>query len=167
MRYPYCFFAVVTILISGCTESTGSAQSTTAPAPTTQTASSLAGRWTGSANIAVNWTRQKQLPVQLEIAADGSLSGTVGDASLVNAKLSPSRGSLQRSLGWGRDYRIHGQLKGDLIKAETIRRDAVDIVFDQLDENTLVGGLTSSGTDFGGKESMKLAAGNMKLIRAD
>jgi hypothetical protein len=163
MRYPFCLLTL-SILIIGCT---APAETSPTTAPTTQKAYSLAGPWSGSATIVVNWTNQKQLLVKLKIAEDGSVSGTVGDASLVNAKLSPSRGSLQRSLGWGRDYRIHGQLRGDLVKAEAIRRDAVDIVFDRLDEQTLVGGLTSSGTEFGGKESMKLAAGKMTLIRGD
>jgi hypothetical protein len=157
---------IAAIMISGCAASAQTAP-TTAPVPTTQSAPGLAGRWTGSATIVVNWTRLKQLPVKLDIAEDGSVTGTVGDASLVNGRLRSSRGALQRSLGWGRDYRIHGQLQGDLIAAEKIRRDAVDVVFDQMDELTLVGGLTSSGTEFGGKESMKLAAGNMRLVAGD
>jgi hypothetical protein len=153
-------------MISCSSWSTGNAQPATAPA-TQETDASLAGRWNGSAGIVVNWTRQRKLTVQLDIAADGSVSGKVGDASLVNARLRPGRGSVQRSLGWGRDYRIHGQLEGDLIKAESIRRDAVDIVFDQTDPKTLTGGLTSSGSEFGGKDSMKLAAGSMRLTRED
>ena len=116
--------------------------------------------------MVVQWVQQKQLPVRLDIAADGTVSGNVGDATLVDAKLRSGRGSIERSLGWGRDYRIHGTLQGNLIDAEQIHRDAVDIVFDQQDQTTLTGGLTSSGSEIGAKESMKLTAGGMVLRRA-
>jgi len=96
------------------------------------------------------------------------VSGTVGDAQLQDATLAAGRGPVQRSLGWSRDYRVHGKLTGDVIGAEQIHRDSVDIVFDRAadDADAVVGGFNTSGTQFGGKDSMILAAGNMRLSRA-
>ena len=125
----------------------------------------LAGRWTGTSGVVVEWAKQKQLPVVLDIAPDGSVTGSVGDANLVNARLAKGRGAVQRSLGWARDFRVHGKLEGDLIATEGVRRDGVDIVFDRADDGTLVGGLTSSGSKVGGKDEMQLAAGKMVLRR--
>ena len=173
MRKILCSIA---ILLAGCNGVTpasapataDSAAATPAPAavaPASAPASPLAGSWSGSAKPVVNWVQKQDLAVRLEIAADGTVTGTIGDATLVDAKIRPGRGSIQKSLGWGRDFRIHGKLEGDLIKAEHIHRDAIDVVFNQIDDGTLKGGLTSSGSEFGGKSSMKLAAGNMTLQR--
>jgi hypothetical protein len=160
------FALALTILLlafSGCSQPPAS--SATRPA-TSSLAAPLAGHWTGSASVVVQWAQQKQLPIVLDIAPDGAVSGTVGDARLVDAKLASGRGDLGRALNFARDFRIHGRLEGDLIAAEKIRRDAVDIVFDRATDGTLVGGLTSSGSEFGGKTSMKLAAGKMVLKKS-
>ena len=136
----------------------------TGAAPATQPAS-LAGTWSGNANIVVQFVQQKRLAVRLVIAEDGSVSGSVGDATLVDAKLRPGRGGVQRSLGWGREYRIHGRLSGNLVAAENVRRDAVDILLDPASDGTLVGGLHSSGSKVGGKEKVIVSAGDLALRR--
>ncbi|HSV16718.1 MAG TPA: hypothetical protein VLI90_20805 [Tepidisphaeraceae bacterium] len=41
----------------------------------------------------------------------------------------------------------------------------MDIVFDRCDDNIVVGVLSSNGSEFGGKESMRLAAQKMTLRR--
>jgi hypothetical protein len=66
-------------------------------------------------------------------------------------------------MGWGRDFRIHGKLQGDLIAAEKVNRDAVDIVFDQAADGSLTGGLATSGWEVGGPDRMKVSAGKMVL----
>ena len=153
--------------------------STSGPAPSTahaaiqpttsaadkQVPDSVVGRWTGTADIVVSWTRQRKLPVQLDVAADGSVTGMVGDATLADAKLAVGRTPVERSLSWGRDWRVRGQLRGDIIAAEQIRRDAVNILFDQQDQDTLAGGLHSSGSKFGDRDSMVLSAGKIVLQR--
>ena len=110
------------------------------------------------AAIVVNWTKQKSLPLQLEIDSGGKVTGTVGDARLLDGKF------VSNALGSTR-FRVHGRLEGDLIDQENIRRDAVDILFNAADDGSLVGGLHSSGSKFGGKESMKLSATKMVLRR--
>jgi hypothetical protein len=181
--------AVALIALSGCRENSPAgandrrSDQDNAPAPTTTAAASahasaptsapagapaavdLTGVWTGQAHIVVQWAQQKQLPVRLQIAADKSVTGTIGDARLVNAKLTPGRGPTQRALGWGRDYRVDGKLQGDVIAAEQIHRDAVIVVFDRAADGTLVGGVNSSGSKFGGKDSMILTAQRMRLTR--
>jgi hypothetical protein len=166
---------VATTSAVSCSSRSPTSSPTTGPATTTAAAplraaatqpASLASTWTGSATIVVQFVRQKQLPVRLVIAADGSVTGTVGDATLANATLRPGRGGVERSLGWGRDYRIHGDLQGDLVATESVRRDGVDILFDAAPDGTLVGGIHSTGSKTGGKETMIVSAGNMTLRRS-
>jgi hypothetical protein len=152
------------IFLAGCSDSAATtkpaADASTSAAPKT---ADVVGKWTGTATIAVNWTKQRQLPVTLDIAADGSATGTVGDAKLVDAKLKPDRGELFRKLGWARDWMIEGKLEGDVIAAEQIHRDGATIVFDKKADGTLFGGVATTGNEVGGKESMKLTAGGMTL----
>lgn len=140
------------------------------PAPTVGTAmvasgkederAKLAGEWSGNAAIIVAWVKQKSLPLRLNIAADGTVTGSVGDAALRDAKF------ISNALGSTR-FRVHGRLEGNLVDAEEIRRDAVDILFNVADDGSLVGGLHSSGSKFGGSKSMKLSATKMVLKRAE
>jgi hypothetical protein len=54
----------------------------------------MIGTWSGDAQIIVNWTDQPSIHVRLEILADGSVSGKVGDAQLKNGRIARSAGSL-------------------------------------------------------------------------
>ena len=49
---------------------------TTTPVPVRGRVEPLVGRWTGDAQIVVQWADQKQLPIDLVIARDGTVSGT-------------------------------------------------------------------------------------------
>jgi hypothetical protein len=125
----------------------------------------LAGRWTGSASIVNQAVQQRQLAVDLAITPDGSVTGTVGDSTLAGATIAPGRSDTERALKMGRDYRVHGSLQGDMVRAEHLRRDTVDIVFDRAADGTLVGGLHSSGAKVGDKDSMMVSAAKMVLHR--
>ena len=125
----------------------------------------LAGSWSGEAQIFVNWTVQRTLAVRLSIAPDGRVSGTVGDAVLRNGNLRRNRGALGRALHLKTDWAVTGDLDGAVIKAEAIRRTSVTIPLDWFDDH-FEGGVNTSGTHFGGKESMWLAAGRLRLERA-
>lgn len=153
----------------------------TAPAtlPTTpKSAAGLIGRWTGASHIVVNWTQARTLAVQLEIHADGSVTGTVGDATLKNGVLGTthpfglvfgvpesSHGTPPASLGEGDHFQVTANLDGPLIAAEQVNRDGVIIVFSLMRDQDLNGGLASTGTEFGGKDSMKLTAQKLVLQR--
>ena len=125
---------------------------------TSTTPSKPVGRWSGSGDIIVQWAKQQQLPVTLDVAADGTVTGTVGDARLVDGKF------VANSLG-NREFRVHGKLQGNLIDAEQVRRDEIDILFDHSEDDVLSGGLHSSGSEFGGSKSMKLSVAKMELRR--
>ena len=120
----------------------------------------LEGTWKGDAKIIVDWVQNTQLAITLTIDAEGNVTGKVGDAELIEARVH------LRSIDMNRDFRVHGQLEGDLVAAEGVQRGEVDILFDHPDADTLVGGLHSSGSKFGGKDSMKVSAMNMTLKRA-
>jgi len=125
----------------------------------------MAGSWSGEAHIFVNWTIQRTLAVRLSIAPNGRVSGTVGDAVVRNGNLCRNRGALGRALHVKTDWAITGNLEGDVIKAEAIRRASVTMPLDWFGDH-FEGGVNTSGTHFGGKESMWLAAGRLRLERA-
>jgi hypothetical protein len=66
----------------------------------------MVGRWEGDAQIVVDWTRQRTLRVNIEIFANDSVTGSVGDARLVNGRFLKSPGSLPGALRWKTDYTI-------------------------------------------------------------
>jgi hypothetical protein len=124
----------------------------------------------------VNWTQAHTLAVQLDIQADGGVTGKVGDATLKDGVLGSthplglvygvpesSRGDPPASLEAGDHFQVTARLDGPLIAAEQVSRDGVIIVFHLTPDRTLRGGLTSTGSDFGGKDYMKLSARNMVL----
>lgn len=156
-------------VLVGCNPGQRSGPSTAAGKTETAPPSiaALAGNWSGDASIVVDWVQQKQLAIQLKIAADGTVTGKVGDATLAEAKVRLGRGSIERSLGWARDFRIHGKLQGDFIAAEKVQRDEVDIVFDRTGETTLQGGLATSGWEVGPPDKMKISVGKMVLRKSN
>ena len=87
----------------------------------------MVGTWSGQAHIVVVWCQQKELPVRVEIHPDATVTGTVGDATLLDGRLGSDRGWLLRRLHWAEDYIITGKLQGNLVAAEDIRRERVFI----------------------------------------
>lgn len=122
------------------------------------------GSWAGTAEIVVNWTTQRTLRVDLTIAVDGSVIGTVGDASIVAGEFRRNRGFLGRALKLGTDYIITGGLEGPIIASEGIARDSFTMPLNRSEE-TLVGGVHAGRSKFGGRESMMLSATRMRLSR--
>jgi len=124
----------------------------------------LAGIWSGSARVGVSWCRQTLVPLSLAIAPDGSVTGRVGDATLVGGRLSSNRGPLLRKLGWFSDWQVSADLAGDLVAAEGLRREVARIPFDVVDGH-LRGSVTTDGTVFGGKDRMTFSAAFDDLSR--
>ena len=124
----------------------------------------MTGNWAGDADIFVNWTAQRTLPVKLSIAADGAVSGTIGDAVLRNGRLQRNRTALGRALHVKTDWIVVGDFDGDIIRAESIRRESVKVPLNWVDDH-FEGGVNTSGSHFGGKKSMWLAAGRLRLDR--
>jgi hypothetical protein len=124
----------------------------------------MAGTWTGEARIAVNWTTERTLRVRVTIQPDGAVTGTIGDATINDGRLEPNRSSLERALHIKTDWIIRGALEGDVIHAEQIHRDGVMVPLNFIG-GRFEGGVNTSGTHFGGKDTMWLAAGGLVLER--
>jgi hypothetical protein len=135
------------------------------PATGESFAPAIVGHWKGNARIVVAWTKQKNLCVTLNIGDNGKVSGKIGDALLANGRLKKNRGSLGRKLKVKTDYIIVGDLQGTIIAAEGITRLHVKIPFN-LSNGTLIGGIHTCGSKFGGKDQMILSAANLTLTRA-
>jgi len=127
--------------------------------------SSMVGHWEGNAQIVVSWCRQKTLHVNLDIKADGTVSGTIGDATLREGRLGPNRSWLGRRLNLATDYMIAGKLDGPIVAAEGITRERVKIPVN-FNGTTYTGGVNTSGSNFGGKARMWLAAASLELKRS-
>lgn len=126
----------------------------------------MAGHWTGTAEIVVNWTKQRQLSVDIVIANDGTATGRVGDATLSGASLMRNRGWFGRTLHLATDWIIIGDLTGDIVAAEAVHRTGVKMPLTWGDDR-FTGAIHTSGSLFGGKDAMILSAGRMTLRRKD
>lgn len=130
----------------------------------------MIGHWEGDAQIVVSWCHQKTLTVKVDIHADGSISGTVGDAALTDGRFLSNRGWLLRKLNWATDYIIEGGLNGPLVAAEGITRANVKIPLN-FNDGRFEGGVNTSGSGFEGfsgksGEGTWLAARNLRLVRS-
>ena len=124
------------------------------------------GHWKGQAAIIVSWTKQKNLPIDIEIHADGDVEGKVGDANLVNGRLVRKNWVYTKVFQHENPYRIEGDLQGEIIESESIQRDSVTISI-RVEDGKIDGGLGTSGTKIGGKGTMILSAMDVSLIRID
>jgi hypothetical protein len=104
----------------------------------------MVGRWEGDAQMVVTWTRKRTLGVNIEIFANDSVAGTVGDARLVNARFLKTPGSLPGELRWKTDYIIEANLEGPIIRAENIYRTSVRIPLNWIGDG-FRGGISTSG----------------------
>ena len=125
----------------------------------------FAGRWQGSAEIVVDWTAQRMLEVDIVIDTAGGVTGVVGDARIIDGHILPNRGSLARWFGWRSDYIITGTLEGPIIRAESVVRSGVRIPVNVV-AGRLEGGVHTTGSKSGGKESMMLSARGLVLRRS-
>src|ERR1019366_8892730 len=131
----------------------------------------MTGHWEGNARIIVSWCHQTNLAVVVNILADGSVTGKIGNATLIDGRFEANRGWLGRKLNLATDYIITGDLDGAIVSAEGITRDKIFIPLD-LKDNALVGGINTSGSlcvfssEKTMKEKMGLSARSLKLIRS-
>lgn len=134
-----------------------------APAAAQRADSALVGSWSGQAPISASWTAQRTLSVRLTIAESGSVTGWVGDAQLLAARLMPGS-QVGRAMHLARRYAIDGSLRGAVIRAEGIHRDRVHISLD-LEGQMLVGDLQTSGSYEEGATDLVLTAKRLVLQR--
>ena len=127
--------------------------------------SAMVGAWVGRAQIAVPWSQQRELTVRLLVRDDGSVSGTIGDAQLIDGRFASARGPAGRALRIGREYTISGALSGPVIRSEAVRPKEVRLSLDWKGQ-TFEGELQTSGTQEGSSAGMALSATNLVLRRA-
>lgn len=125
----------------------------------------MAGDWEGNTRIIVSWCQQKNLALKLDIHADGSVSGSVGDAKLTGGCFEQNHGWLGRKLNLATDYIIRGKLDGAIVAAEGIALERVMIPLN-FGSGVFKGGLNTSGRMFGGKRSMPFSAGSLALVHS-
>jgi hypothetical protein len=125
---------------------------------------SVIGRWAGVADVVSDWTKQRTLSINIVIGANDQVTGTIGDATLVHGRLLKNRGWIARTVQIKTDYIIQGDLDGQLIRAENVQRDMVQIPFNSRD-GRLVGTVTSSSYKIGAAAPARLVA-KFTLIRA-
>jgi hypothetical protein len=127
----------------------------------------MVGHWEGNARIVVSWCHQTNLPVKMDIHADGSVTGTVGDAKLTEGRFQKNRGWLGRELNLWSDYIVTGGLGGAIVAAEGITRSNVKMPLN-FSGDTFTGGVNTSGSGFEGFDGKNgegpwLAAGGLRL----
>jgi hypothetical protein len=120
------------------------------------------GHWEGNGRIIMTWCQQTNLLVKLDIQANGSVTGTVGDARLTEGRFLKNRGWLGRKLNIETDYIIKGKLDGAIVAAEGITRSSVMMPLN-FDGGLIKGGVATSGAWFGRKNYMILTARSLKL----
>ena len=81
----------------------------------------LVGRWRGSGHIVANWTSQHDLPVDVTIASDGSVTGSIGDAAIASGRFVENRGLLTSRFVHS-DYSLVLELSGVILKGDGIVR---------------------------------------------
>jgi hypothetical protein len=118
---------------------------------------SLAGRWTGFGDVIVTWTRARTIIADIVIADDGTVSGTVGDAKLLEARLKKNHGRLASMMGWKTEYIIEAKLDGPILRDEGLVRASVNMPLN-LDAGRLQGSVATNGKPYGGFEKESFVA---------
>jgi len=124
----------------------------------------MVGQWKGSAHVIVTWCNQAELPILLEIRADDNVTGKVGDAELTDSHLTKKWSWLGQNDGRRTTRIIRGSLKGPIVAKEEISRREISIHL-RFGDTRSSGGLATSGSKFGGKETMILTATSLQLAK--
>jgi hypothetical protein len=135
------------------------------PAQSQVATPAIVGHWKGNAEIFSNWTTARTLAVDIRISSDDKVTGTIGDARLVDGRLVSNRSGFERVVGIKTDYRIVAGLDGKVIAAEGIDRATVSLPFNAVD-SAIMGSVQTSGTKMGGPTNGILTAGRMVLRKA-
>ena len=117
----------------------------------------MCGRWKGTADIVVNWTKARTLPVEIAIAADDRVTGKIGDATIVDGRFRANRGWLGRTLHVKTDWIIDGRLDGPIIAAENVVRDELMMPLNWKG-SSFEGGIATSGNKIGDHDTMAFTA---------
>jgi len=93
----------------------------------------LHGTWEGNASVVSPSLGANGLRVRLVVARDGTTTGTVGDAQLVNGRLRTNRSAFARIFKLRTLWRIDGELVGPLVAADSLVAERVVMPVDLVD----------------------------------
>jgi len=117
----------------------------------------LAGRWRGDADVVVDWCERDAVALDLVVDGWGGVTGTIGDATLVDGVLEHNRGAVDEALGLFGPLIVRGEFEGPLVREEDLRREAVTIPFAVVD-GVWRGAVHSSGWHVGPPDRMVFTA---------
>lgn len=94
--------------------------------------SALVGTWEGTVALD-SGSLGDGTPIRLAIARDGSVTGTVGSATLEDGHFGRNPGLLSRLFGLGTPWLLTARLEGVLDSATTLRRERATMPLDLVD----------------------------------
>ena len=135
-----------------------------APAAAQRPDAAMVGRWEGRTRLTAPWIVNRELTVSVSIRDDGAVTGTVGDARLLEGWLSSDRDVVASALALGREYVIEGHLEGPLLRAEGQQRARVRIALSWTGD-TFEGELQTSGPHDGSPAEQRIMGTGLVLRR--
>jgi hypothetical protein len=112
--------------------------------------SGLRGEWQGTARIVTVELHDTSFPVHIDIHADGRVTGTVGDSTLIDGRFFRHRpsGVSRKERHDLMDYMIKGKLVGAIISAKRVIAPEVFIPLD-YDDGKFDGAVHTHKTEIG------------------
>jgi hypothetical protein len=124
----------------------------------------LQGTWVGEGRVNVDWVARRRLAVELVITQEGTVSGRVGDARLVEGFVRTNRSEVARALGMWSDWAIEGRLEDELLADEQFVAQRVLIPID-LAAGRLEGRVHAEGAFLDGRRGGRLDVVELALAR--
>ena len=124
----------------------------------------MAGMWEGRAEITVPWTTQRTLSLRITVERDGRVTGTIGDATLVDGRLCDPRGAVSKVLRVGHAWAVEGDLSGAIVRADGVTRERVHVLLD-WNGREFRGELQTNGNLDGAPAEQPLTAAKLVLRR--
>jgi hypothetical protein len=121
---------LISILLAG-----GTCACLSHPVRDTEVLNRFTGTWEGDGEIVSGWVKQENLHFILTFAPDGTVTGSIGEAQLREGRLRHN-GSLT-ALFYGLRYKVEGALEGEVIAAEGISRERIEIIMKFVDTSLI------------------------------
>jgi hypothetical protein len=108
--------------------------------------SDMIGSWAGSGRsmISDEYLSQKDIPIELHVMTNGTVSGKIGEAEFTKASLVKTPWYM---VLFGKDkYRVAFDLGGSIVSRENFRRKGGTIYFTKFSQEEIVCSFTSYGS---------------------
>ena len=113
----------------------------------------MAGTWQGKGEITCAWCKQREIGIEMTIAANGAVTGKIGDATLDAARLTRN---VVRPDSLPTKFVVKAKLVGPVVASQGVTRATIDIGVDLTGEQ-LTGAFVTNGDLSGTKETSRLA----------